>query len=53
MTRNGFNGAGAPIGKRPATTDLGLKKMAEIIRESHKGNPSERETAKCLVVLKT
>ena len=53
ITKNGFKGAGAPIGNSPATTELGLKKIAEIINESHKGKPRDKETAKCLVGLKT
>jgi hypothetical protein len=46
ITKNGFKGAGAPIGSNPATTDLVLKKIADKIRDNHKGNPNERETAK-------
>ena len=30
-----------------------VKNKSEIIRESHKGKPSDREMAKCLVGLKT
>jgi hypothetical protein len=46
ITKNGFNGAGAPIGSNPAITEVGLKKIAETIKDNHKGNPNERETAK-------
>lgn len=53
ITKNGFNGAGAPIGRSPAITEVGLKNVAEMIKESHNGNPIERDTAKCLVGLKT
>ena len=52
-TKNGFKGAGAPIGNKPATTELGLKNTPETIKDNHKGRPKERETAKCLVELKT
>ena len=45
-TRKGFKGAGAPIGRRPATTDLGLKKTAETSKASQRGSPRESETAK-------
>ena len=53
ITKNGFKGAGAPIGSNPATTDLGLKKTADTIRVSHSGNPNDNDTARCLVGLKT
>lgn len=53
ITKKGFKGAGAPIGKSPATTELGLKKIAEIIRDSQRGIPRDKETAKWLVTLKT
>ena len=52
-TKKGFKNLGAPIGSNPATTDLKLKKMADIMREAHKGRPRESEMARCLVVLKT
>ena len=53
ITRKGFSAAGAPIGRRPATTARGSKKTAETISLSQKGRPRERETAKCLVGLNT
>jgi hypothetical protein len=53
ITRNGFKRAGAPIGSKPAITDLGLKKIAEIIRDNHKGSPRDSEILKCLVGLNT
>ncbi|MCB4761720.1 MAG: hypothetical protein LGB71_06225 [Sulfurovum sp.] len=53
ITRKGFRGAGAPIGRRLAITEVGLKKIPEIIKESHKGKPNDKEIAKCLVGLKT
>ncbi|WP_459496856.1 hypothetical protein [Erwinia amylovora] len=46
MTKNGFNGAGAPIGSKLATTDLGLNTTAERIKENHIGNAIENETTK-------
>ena len=52
-TKNGLRGAGAPIGKSPATTEDGAKNTAEIIKESHNGSPIDNDTAKCLVGLKT
>lgn len=52
-TRKGFKGAGAPIGSRPATTEDGLKKIPDTRSDNHKGKPRERETARCLVGLKT
>ena len=45
-TKNGFNGAGAPIGSKAATTELGAETTPEIIKESHKGNPKEKEIAR-------
>jgi hypothetical protein len=53
IAKNGFKGAGAPIGSNPATTDLGLKKIADKIKDIHRGRPNERETAKWLVLLNT
>ena len=41
------------MGNKPATTELGLKKIAETIKESHNGSPKDKETAKCLVGLNT
>ena len=52
-TRNGLRAAGAPIGKRAATTDPGRKTTPETIKDNHIGKPKEKETAKCLVPLKT
>ena len=52
-TKKGFRGAGAPIGRRAATADLGIKTAPEIIIDSHKGNPNVKETARWLVALKT
>ena len=45
-TRKGFKAAGAPIGRRPATTEEGLKNTPETKRDSQRGNPRERETAR-------
>lgn len=53
ITRKGFKAAGAPIGSSLATTEVGLKKIPEIIKESHKGRPRDKEIARCLVGLKT
>lgn len=53
ITKKGFKGAGAPMGSNLAITEVGLKKIPEIIKESHKGNPRDKEMAKCLVGLKT
>lgn len=53
ITKKGFKGAGAPIGSKLAITEVGLKKIPETIKESHKGNPNDKEIAKCLVGLKT
>lgn len=53
ITRKGFKAAGAPIGSNLATTEVGLKKIPEIIKESHKGRPRDKEIARCLVGLKT
>ena len=53
ITRKGFKAAGAPMGSSLATTEVGLKKIPEIIKESHKGRPRDKEIAKCLVGLKT
>jgi len=52
-TRKGFRRAGAPIGSKPATTEEGLKKTPETSKDNHRGKPKERETARCLVGLKT
>ena len=53
ITRKGFKAAGAPMGSNLAITEVGLKKIPEIIKESHKGRPKDKEMAKCLVGLKT
>ena len=53
ITKKGFKAAGAPIGSKLAITEVGLKKIPEIIKESHKGRPKDKEIAKCLVGLKT
>lgn len=53
ITRKGLRGAGAPIGRSPAITELGLKKIADTIKDSQRGKPREREIARCLVGLKT
>lgn len=53
ITRKGFKAAGAPIGSNLAITEVGLKKIPEIIKESHKGRPRDKEIARCLVGLKT
>ena len=45
-TKKGFKGAGAPIGSKPAITEVGLKKIPETRSESHKGKPKDSETAK-------
>ena len=45
-TRKGFNAAGAPIGRSAATTELGADSTPEIIRESQRGNPKEKEIAR-------
>jgi len=52
-TRKGFRGAGAPIGSNPATTDEGLKKTPETRSDIQSGRPKDKETARCLVGLKT
>lgn len=52
-TKKGFKAAGAPIGSNAATTDPGAETTPEIIKDNHKGNPREKEIARCLVVLKT
>ena len=52
-TRKGFNAAGAPIGNNAAITELGANIRPEIIKESQRGKPKEKETAKCLVELNT
>ena len=41
------------MGSNLAITEVGLKKIPEIIKESHKGRPKDKEMAKCLVGLKT
>jgi hypothetical protein len=45
-TKNGFKEAGAPIGRRAAIVELGRKTAPEMIKESHKGRPKEKETAR-------
>jgi len=52
-TKNGFKAAGAPIGRRAATTELGIYTTPEIIKDSQRGKPKENDTAKCLVALNT
>ena len=52
-TKKGFNAAGAPIGSKAATTELGAEITPEIIKDNQRGKPSEKEIAKCLVALKT
>ena len=41
ITKKGFKAAGAPIGSKLAITEVGLKKIPEIIKESHKGRPKD------------
>ena len=52
-TKKGFKAAGAPIGNKAATTELGAATAPEIIKESQRGKPSEKEIARCLVILNT
>lgn len=53
ITKKGLRGAGAPIGRRLATTELVLKKMPDTIKDNHKGMPKDKEIAKWLVGLNT
>ena len=53
ITKKGFKGAGAPMGSRPAITELGLKNTAEMISDNQRGSPRDNDTAKCLVGLNT
>lgn len=46
ITRNGFKGAGAPIGSNPATTELGFEITPLKIKQNHKGNPNDSEIAR-------
>jgi len=46
ITKKGFNGAGAPIGSRPATTEVGLDRTPERIKQNQRGRPSDREIAR-------
>ena len=45
-TKKGFNAAGAPIGNKAATTEPGAAITPEIIKQSQRGNPKEKEIAK-------
>lgn len=45
-TKNGFNAAGAPPGRRLAAADEGLWEAPEIIKESQRGRPKDSLTAK-------
>jgi len=53
ITKKGFSGAGAPIGSKPATTEVGLERTPDKIKQNQRGRPSDKEMARWLVDLKT
>ncbi len=51
-TRNGFNHAGAPLGRRDAINFIGRDVNEDRIILSHRVSPNERVNRRCLVSLK-
>jgi len=51
-TRNGFNQAGAPLGRRDAMHFIGRDESDDRINLSHRVSPNERVNKRCLERLK-